>query len=307
MKYRTIPGTNIQVSIIGFGGGHLGAPKGGMTPRQWLSLLNRAFDAGINLFDTAPSYTLGFSERLLGRFIKDRRDKVVIITKGGYQIRILPKLLRISATFLFKERAKYLQNWLRSLEKEQNFHPKFIKDSLEKSLRRLGTDYIDIFLLHSPPLELLTEEWWTMLDALRREGKIRYYGFSTSLPSLLSNLDKYAFLRGRVIGCVADAFEIESYQSTLGPLNLQWIIYSPFGAGRLLQVEKQEILSVLGRRIKYATDINLDKRDLTKTQLVLTYLLSSMQTISVVVGTSKNEHLNEMVKLIDSIEFHGVK
>jgi len=110
---------------------------------------------GVNFFDTANCYGEGRAEKLLGIAFHRQRDKVVIATKGGVEVG--------------------------GAKLRTNFQPSFIKNSVEESLRRLKTNYIDLYQLHGPrPWEFQTEYLFEVLEKLRTSGKIRYYGISLS-------------------------------------------------------------------------------------------------------------------------------
>ena len=163
MKYRKFGDTGLEVSEIGFGtwgiGGPVeGVPAYGKTDDQESKLaLELAFDLGINLFDTSPLYGFGHSERLIGQVLGLSRDKVIITTKAGI---------------------------LRG-KQDQDFSQAHLRKSLEESLVRLGSDYIDLFLLHNPPLEFLYDDPGVidLLHAFRNEGKVRSFGVSVRSPN----------------------------------------------------------------------------------------------------------------------------
>jgi len=150
----------------------------------FLNLLSAARDSGINFFDTADIYSQGESETLIGRAFRRTRSRVVIATKAGY---CLPARRRFAARL-----KPLLRPVIRSLGIRrdrlsaaargvltQNFSPDYLHKAVEASLRRLQTDYLDLLQLHSPPAEVVERgEWEPALEALKRAGKIRYYGIS---------------------------------------------------------------------------------------------------------------------------------
>lgn len=149
-----------------------------------MRLLAVARDAGINFFDTADMYSQGESESLLGRAFKGQRAEVVIATKAGYCLPgrrklagHLKPLLRpvIRALGIRRDRLPAAARGVMA----QNFSPAYLVRALESSLRRLRTDYVDLFQLHSPPTEVVERgEWEPALEDLKRAGKIRYYGIA---------------------------------------------------------------------------------------------------------------------------------
>ena len=155
MQYRRLGKTNLQVSEVSFGTWQLGNYDhwGGMTDQVAHELVDEALAAGCNLFDTAPNYALTNSERLLGESLRGRRDDVVIVSKFGH----------------------------RPDTHETDFSVEWFWESLHQSLRRLQTDYLDVFLAHSPPLHVLNGHHgiWQAMDEAKQQGKIRFFGAST--------------------------------------------------------------------------------------------------------------------------------
>ncbi len=153
MDRRQLGSTGLEVSEVGFGAWQLCNDDswGGMDDRTALRLIDEAIDGGINLFDTAPNYAHTKSESILGTALKGRRDDVVLVSKFGHTPEG-PKLFTV--------------DW-------------FWK-SLDASLDRLCTDYLDVLLLHNPPSEMYagTDPVWAAMEEAKEQGKIRHYGAS---------------------------------------------------------------------------------------------------------------------------------
>jgi aryl-alcohol dehydrogenase-like predicted oxidoreductase len=153
MQYRPFGTTGMKVSEIGLGAWQLANPEWEIHDQnEAIQIVRRSFDAGCNFFDTAPGYGRGLSETLLGQALQGLRPQVIICTKFGY-----------------------------SSEHVQDFSEHAIRPSVEASLRRLRTDYLDILLLHNPPRELMDGRiapQYAELETLKQEGKIREYGVS---------------------------------------------------------------------------------------------------------------------------------
>jgi aryl-alcohol dehydrogenase-like predicted oxidoreductase len=166
MNKRQLGKTGIEVSEIGFGAWQLGNEKdwGKMDDHEAIDLVHEAIDRGCNFFDTAPNYGLGKSESIIGEALKDKRSQVVISSKCGHLT-----------------------------SDEKSFEPDYLIESIESSLKRLKTDYLDIVLLHNPPFEMLTDEspQFKVLEKLKAAGKIRFYGASvdssTEIDAILKN------------------------------------------------------------------------------------------------------------------------
>lgn len=188
MKYRSFGQTGWQVSEIGFGGARIGGIFAGSSGRKdALTTLRASFDSGINFYDTADMYAQGESERLIGEAFRQQRSRIYIATKGGY---VLPTQRRYVA--MIKPLAKAVIKSVglkRSAlpagiggQLAQDFSPAYIRRAVDQSLRRLQTDYIDLYQLHSPPLALLAsaslDDTLSSLEKLKTEGKIRHYGLA---------------------------------------------------------------------------------------------------------------------------------
>ena len=153
MKYRPLGATGITVSVIGLGSWQLANPAWGTTdPAAALRVVQTALDEGCSFFDTAPGYAEGRSEELLGRALQPVRGSVAICSKFGH-----------------------------TADGATDFQVAAVRGSIEASLRRLRTDYLDVLLVHNPPAELLDGARTSLYDELERlkaEGKLRSYGVS---------------------------------------------------------------------------------------------------------------------------------
>jgi len=180
---RTFGKTDLKVSAYGFGCARIGGifQRG---PSGFVDLLCAAKDGGINFFDTADMYSQGESEALLGQAFRRRRAEVIIASKAGYCLPTRRKLVARLKPFLrpviqlLKIRRDRLPAGSRGAL-AQDFSPDYLRKAVEGSLRRLRTDYLDLFQLHSPPTDVVERgEWEPALEALKRAGKIRYYGIA---------------------------------------------------------------------------------------------------------------------------------
>jgi len=160
MEYRSL-GT-LKTSVLGVGGLHFGhLCDQAITTR----IIHQALESGINFIDTAPLYGNGYSESYIGNAIRGRRHDVLIATKVGLESRIAEDgAFGVSVVPL---------------------NGKNIRSSIERSLRALGTDYIDLYQTHAFDHNTPVEETMAALDALVKEGKIRFLGCSNYLPGEL--------------------------------------------------------------------------------------------------------------------------
>lgn len=191
VQYRSFGTTGLSVSEIGFGGSRLGGVFAQGSSDEAQTVLRQALDAGITFYDTADMYSQGEGEILLGKAFRGKRDQVIIAGKGGYCLPAQRKLMaRIKP--LARPIARMLGIKRESLpasvsgELSQNFTPAYLEQALDASLKRLATDYLDIYQLHSPPAAVIqSAEFGDTIQALERfkqQGKIRFYGVAADTP-----------------------------------------------------------------------------------------------------------------------------
>ncbi|MDP3879714.1 MAG: aldo/keto reductase [Dehalococcoidales bacterium] len=149
MEYRNLGGSGLKVSEIGLGGNTFGPRADEPTS---IAIINHAVDIGINYIDTADMYGRGSSEELVGKAVKGKRSRVVIATKFGREMGDGPNQ---------RGAARY-----------------YIMKAVDASLKRLQTDYIDLYQIHLPDPATPIEETLRTLDDLVRAGKVRYTGCS---------------------------------------------------------------------------------------------------------------------------------
>lgn len=159
MKYRRLGKSDIKVSEIGFGAWTLGLDWWGkaIDDNEAIKMLKRAYDLGINFYETADMYGKGKSERLLGQAFKDMRNDVIYSTKWGYDM--------------------YGAEQIGHQELPQKHDPEFLQFALKKSMERLQTDYIDVYSLHNPKMDTIqNDELFSALDGLVKSGTIKGHG-----------------------------------------------------------------------------------------------------------------------------------
>ena len=161
MKYRNLGGTDIRVSEVGFGVWTLSTGWWGeVDEARSVELLRRAFEKGINYFDTADTYGSGLGERLLADAFGGMRDEVVVSTKIGYDF--------------YNHTTRRGQQ-----ERPQDWSEEFIRFALEQSLKRLNTDYIDFLQLHNTKMDAIeNDRLFELMEEFEEEGKIRAFGIA---------------------------------------------------------------------------------------------------------------------------------
>ncbi len=151
----------LEISAVGIGTAPLGSSPdwfiwwGEQDTREGIRAIHRALDLGVNWIDTAPFYGWGRGEELVGKAIVGRRDDVLVFTKCG----------------TFRDR--------------EDLSPQSIRGDLERSLRRLRVDYVDLLQFHDPDPSTPIEESWQALHEVVREGKVRFGGLSNHTPDLV--------------------------------------------------------------------------------------------------------------------------
>lgn len=221
MKYRMLGNTGVYVSVVSLGtmtfggaGTDLGDALGGLDLRATEAVVGQALDLGVNLIDTADVYSGGESEELLGKALGARRDDVIVATKFSARTGAGPNQIGSSRLHLMR--------------------------ALEDSLRRLGTDHIDLYQLHSVDPVTPIDETLAALDDAVRQGKVRYVG--------CSNLAAWQMMKARAASerhGWARFVASQSYYSLLGrdvereivPMaldqNLSLLVWAPLAGGIL--------------------------------------------------------------------------
>jgi aryl-alcohol dehydrogenase-like predicted oxidoreductase len=170
MQYRTLGGTGIKVSPYALGALMLGASIGNPDHDDSIRIIHKALDAGINFIDTADVYSHGESEVVVGKALKGRRDSVVLATKLSRPMGDDPN--------------------------QQGASRRWIMTAVENSLRRLQTDYIDLYQIHRPDPATDIEETLSTLSDLIHSGKVRAIGSSTTPASDIMEAQWVAERRG---------------------------------------------------------------------------------------------------------------
>jgi len=314
MKYRIFGNTGIKVSEIGLGCSNVGKTFFNMEKDSSLRLLNRAYELGINFFDTADVYRFGNSEKIIGEAFKNKRTEVIIATKVGYNQP--PFIARPAKLLMPISIQKQLQKILKNFRKKhktsffsRDFSPEFINKAINQSLKRLNTDYIDLYQLHNPPPEVIEHgEVFNTLDNLKKEGKIRFYGVSAGTVS-----DALFCLKNSNVSSLQIAFNIimQEAKKELFPLAKQKgvaiIARVPFARGLItskMNIEtstKPIDKSLLNRyRTKVEEFSFLINKNRSITQAALQFILSHPQVSVVIPGTRKITNLEENVKALES-------
>ncbi len=190
MKYRTLGRSGIKVSEIGFGAWTIALDWWGkrIDDDEAIRMLKRAYDLGINFYETADMYGKGKSEKLIAQVFKDMRNEVIYSTKWGYDM--------------------YSAEQVGHNELPQNHNPEFLQFALAKSLGRLQTDYIDVYSLHNPKMNAIrSDELFASLDDLAKTGTIKSHGVALG-PAIGWKDEGMEAIEKRNITCLQTVYNI---------------------------------------------------------------------------------------------------
>ncbi|WP_058043464.1 aldo/keto reductase [Streptomyces roseifaciens] len=298
MEFRRLGASGLMVPALSMGAGTFGGRGelfgawGDTDAEEARRLIDICLEAGLNMFDTADVYSAGASEEVLGAAIKGRRDEVIISTKAGLPMGDGPADAGTSRSRLIK--------------------------AVEDALRRLGTDYIDLFQLHAFDAGTPVEEVLSTLDDLVRAGKIRYTGVSNfagwQLMKSLGTADKHGYQR-YAAHQVYYSLIGRDYEWELMPLGLDQgvgaVVWSPLGWGRLTGKIRRDKPLPAGSRLHATADYGppvddellfrvvdtLDEIALetgkTVPQIALNWLLQRPTVSSVIIGARNEAQLRQ--------------
>lgn len=303
MKMRPIGQSGIEASVVAFGAWAIGGWQwGGTDRRAAVRAIHAAVDAGMNLIDTAPVYGFGRSEEITGEAIHDRRSRVVLATKAGLVWHTDQGDPRFHTKDPLSGREYSVRKYL---------GPESIRYEIEQSLRRLKTDYIDLYQTHRQETTTPIEDTMETLNRLKDEGKIRAIGVSNATPA---QMDAY-----RAVGIVdSDQEEYNMLrpdaEQDLLPYcaqnDIAFLAYSPIAQGLLTgkvgpdrefaetdQRSTKELFSVENRRrvadmLKRFQPI-ADSHGCTLTQLAVAWTVHQPGCTHALVGARNEEQVLE--------------
>ena len=295
MKYRVLTGTGLEVSEFCLGTMLYGKQ---VEEKDAIEMCHYALDQGINFVDTANVYVTGGSESVVGKAIKGRRDKLILATKVGAY---------------FGEGVN-----------EHGLSRRHIIEQLEGSLRRLGTDYIDIYYMHRPDPNTPVQEFLETLDTIVRSGKVRYIGASNFAAWQLCQLYYEAQRYGRqapvvtqmVYNAITRGIEqeiipfVKAFKTGL-------IAYNPLAGGMLSGKYKERDIKQGGRfdlnasyKMRYWNDENFgaveslsklsDEMGISLVELCMRWVYSNSAVDCILVGASRMQQLKDNLASLDA-------
>ena len=292
MKTRELGRSGLKVSAIGLGCMGMTGFYGPADENEAVATLNRALELGINFFDTADLYGFGANEELVGRTFAGRRDQVIIATKFGNE-------------------------WFQDGTTRVNGKPEYVRKACEASLKRLGTDHIDLYYQHRIDLDTPVEETFRAMAELVKEGKVRYLGVSepsarsirraNSVHPVAAVQNEYSLFTRDPEGEILD---------TMRELGIGLVPFAPLGRGFLTgDLTGLDQLSADDQRKKFPRfqegnfeqNVKLVQRvaavagELGKTpaQVALAWVLAQGNDIVPIPGAKRRKHLEENVAAVD--------
>ena len=289
MEYRILGSTGLRVSVIGFGCNRIAEPHSNQ--QEIITTLETAIDSGVNLLDTADSYQDGESERLLGRIFSKQRDRVLLCSKVGYRswIRLLADKWLPALNNPLRKGGTSMRGGRKRVSL-RNFSPRILEIGIENSLRRLRTDYLDLFYLHSPPEPVVADDRvFQALEKLKRKGMIRHYGisFAEKTPTDL------------IVAASRPELSAMQFQHNLMEgIQLARIVESSQDAGRIARQPFQRSAILSSHHWNEAVTLSLETR--TPAQTILRSLTQQQEIHCVLVGMRSRDHLQENLAALKS-------
>ena len=274
MEYANLGKSELQISKIGFGCMSLNK-----NASENENLIRHAYESGINFFDTADLYDHGQNEIILGKCLKEKRKEVIIATKVGNQWR------------------KDGSGW------DWNPSKEYILTSVEESLQRLQTDYIDLYQLHGGTVNDPINETIEAFELLKEQGKIRYYGISSIRPNVIREyVKKSAIVSVMMQYSLLDRRPEETCLPLLQENNIGVLARGSVAQGLLINKPAKEYLGYktdeVSKAAKGVQSVSTDGRN--ETQVAIRFVLQNRAITSAVIGMRNTAQLKEAVGSVSS-------
>ena len=292
MIFRKLGKQGPTVSAIGLGCMGMSEFYGSTDENQSIRTIHQALDWGVNFLDTADMYGVGHNEELVGRAIKDRRDKVVLATKFG-------NVRGQDGSFM-----------------GVNGKPSYVKASCDASLKRLKVDVIDLYYQHRVDPDTPIEETVGAMADLVKEGKVRFLGLSEAAPQTIRRACSVYPISALQTEYSLWTRDVEKeILATCRELGIGFVPYSPLGrgflTGRIQSVEdleegdwRRNSPRFQGDNLKHNLSIirRLEEiasaKECSMAQLALSWLLAQGQDIVPITGTKRREYLEDNLKAL---------
>ncbi|RDV16937.1 aldo/keto reductase [Pontibacter diazotrophicus] len=270
MKYKKLGKSELEVSQVSFGCMSL---EGDHTENA--ALLHKALDKGINLFDTADLYQQGENEKTVGKAFNGMRDKVVLATKVGNQMR------------------PDGSGW------DWNPTKAYILQAVEESLKRLQTDYIDLYQLHGGTIEDPIDETIEAFELLKQQGKIRAYGISSIRPNVIREYVKRSHIVSVMMQySLLDRRPEESCLGLLQENNIGVLARGSYAQGLLVNKPVKAYLTLSEEEVKKAADAvkRVAGNSRSAAEVAARYVIDNPAITSAVLGIRTNEQLQDALQ-----------
>lgn len=270
MEYRSLGSSDLKVSTIGFGCMSL-SPN---TEKENIDLIHQASESGINYFDTADLYDKGLNEMIVGKAIKEKRNQTILASKVGNQWR------------------KDGSGW------DWNPRKTYILQAAEDSLKRLQTDYIDLYQLHGGTIEDPIDETIEAFEQLKQQGKIRHYGISSIRPNVIQEyIKRSAIVSVMTQYSIADRRPEEETLDMLHKHNISVLVRGALAQGLLVNKPAKEYLNYSKEEIIRMQNAVRESsgNDRIPAQTAIQYVLHHPAVASAVTGIRNQQQLKEAI------------
>ena len=274
MKYRNIGTTALQSSEIGFG--CMSLLKASTSEAE--TLVNKAIEKGINYFDTADLYDRGLNEQLIGNLLKPVRNKIILATKVGNEWRTDGS------------------GW------DWNPRKSYIIKAVDESLKRLQTDYIDLYQLHGGTMEDAIDETIDAFEGLVQMGKIRYYGLSSIRPNVIKRFVELSNLKSVMMQySLLDRRPEEEILTLLKEKSVSVMARGVLAQGLLVNKPAKDYLSFSAAEIRKTQELlqGCVSDKITNTGLAIQYVLSNAAVATVVIGFRTVGQLKDVLEAVN--------
>lgn len=283
MKKRRLGNSDLYVTELG-----LGCMSIGTDEKSAIQIIHAALEEGINFFDTADLYDFGENEKIVGKALKEVREQVIIATKVGNRWN------------------KMRDGWSWDPSKS------YIKEEVKNSLKRLGTDYIDLYQLHGGTLKDSINETIEAFEELKSEGYIRYYGISSIRPNVIREYaNKSSIVSVMMQYSILDRRPEEEAMPLLHEHGISVVTRGPLAKGMLSNEMFKKASDTVREKgyLEYSWDELNEILPLLKdmvsplrpfTEIALHYNLANPAVASVIAGASSTAQLKENTKAVRS-------